>query len=110
MNHVFLSGNAGADPALTTVSTAAGDTKQVTFSIAVTDKCYGTENKKIPDRTDWFTVVFRGKNAEVIAEKVKKGSRVTVSGKIHVKDYEKDGVRKVFVEIEGENFEINHHL
>ena len=106
MNHVFLSGNVGADPTLTTVSTVAGDKSKVTFSIAVTDKGYSTENKTIPDRTDWFTVVFWGRYAEIIAEKVKKGSRITVAGKIHVKDYEKEGVRKIFVEVEGESFEV----
>lgn len=70
MWHSTIIGNVGDDAEMKTV----GDGKQVlSFSVGVKT---GREN------TEWAQVSVWGKYAEMIADSVKKGSRVTIVGKV----------------------------
>lgn len=80
MNVVTLIGNLGKDPEY-----RQGENNVCKFTIAV------TENNK----TDWIPVVCFGKTADNCAKYLKKGSKVSVVGKIQTGSYEKDG-RKVY--------------
>ena len=77
MNKVTLAGRLGQDPELKTVG---NDTKRVKFSLATNDG-YGDKKK-----TNWHNCTAFGKTAEIIAQYVKKGSELVVSGSI---DYNK---------------------
>ncbi len=102
MNKVFLSGNVGQEPQITTV---AGDKKVTKFSIAVNE--YGGKNEKGEriQNTTWFNVVAWNQLAETISSYVKKGQKIIIEGRITIREYEKDQVKHKVTEIIAENFE-----
>lgn len=86
MNNLTIVGRLGRDPELR----FGKDGKPVaTFSVA-TD--YGRDDNK---KTSWHNVVCFGTLAENVCASIGKGSRVIVSGRLDVSDYEtKDGEKK----------------
>lgn len=89
MNNVNLIGRLTRDPELkyTQDGKAVGN-----FSIAVTKKF-----KK--DEADFLNCVAWGKTAELIAEYLRKGNQLGVSGSIATSTWEKDGVKQYKTEI-----------
>ena len=83
LNQVTLLGNLGADPEL--IQTQSGRS-MLRITLAVDDYIYragAAEGERVRDkRTDWFTVVAWGAQAEANAKYLKKGARVTVSGSL----------------------------
>jgi len=52
------------------------------------------------ERTDWFSFVFWNKLAEIVAQYLKKGSRINVSGRLQSRTWEdKDGNTRYVTEI-----------
>lgn len=86
MNHLTIVGRIGRDPELRWTN----DNKAIaSFSVA-TD--YGRDDNK---KTSWHNVVAFGSLAENICNSLFKGSRVIVSGRLDVSEYEtKDGEKK----------------
>ena len=69
------------------------------FSLGVTRKF----NKDI---TDWFNCVSFGKQAETLAQYVKKGQQLLVSGEIHFGSYDaQDGTKRYTTDVVVDNFE-----
>lgn len=56
--------------------------------------------------TDWLTCQFWNKNAERLADFVKKGDLISVSGSVRVDQWEKDGQKRQKYFIHGENFQM----
>lgn len=84
MNVVVLIGRLVRDPEVR----YTGDNKAIAkFSLAV--------NRMKKDEADFINCVAFGKTAEVVEKYVKKGSRISVRGKIQTGSYEKDG-KKVY--------------
>ena len=85
MNIINIHGRLGKDVELT----QSKDGKSIgKFSVGVTRKF----NKEI---TDWFNCVSFGKQAETIAEYLKKGSEIVLSGEIQFGDYtDKEGIKR----------------
>lgn len=79
INTATLHGNLGQDPEL---KTSQGGKSFCNFSIATSDG-WG-ENKK----TNWHRCTAFGKLAEIIAEYVKKGDEIVVSGSIDYNEHE----------------------
>ncbi len=82
LNQVLLIGNAGRDAQLRTTQSG---TQVANFSLAVNrsrqiDGEWQTE-------TEWFNVSAWGRSAEYVAERVKKGSKVFVSGRLSSRSY-----------------------
>jgi single-strand DNA-binding protein len=77
INKVVLIGNVGKDPEIKEFQ--SGD-KAVKFSIATSEtwKDKATGEKK--ERVEWHNVTVFGKLADVVAQYVKKGSKVYVEG------------------------------
>ena len=83
---VVIQGNLGRDPE--TRYTPSGDAI-CNFSVAVSEKY------KEQERTTWFRVTAFGKQAEICAKYLAKGSSVLVQGRIHDDKYtSKEGVEK----------------
>lgn len=79
MKAITILGNLGKDPKKTTTQTG----KEVTsFSLAVQDG-FG-DNK----RTLWFDVSVWGNRGNVIANNVKKGDKLCVTGDLSTREYE----------------------
>ena len=80
INNVTLVGNLVADPA----KAMAGDTPLIEFSIAVNEYRNG---ENIPS---FFDCVLYGKRAKVLCDMLKKGMKVTITGKLVQKRWQKD--------------------
>lgn len=93
-NVVLLEGLLGKDPELR--RTGNGNAV-VNFSVATSDKFKSQGEEK--EVTDWANVTVWGSLAEYSAEHLKKGSPVTVIGKMKTRSYEKNGVKKYVTEV-----------
>lgn len=93
-NHVQLIGNLGNDPKLLEFENG----KKVNFSLA-TNEYYYKNDEKITETT-WHNCIAWGKYAEIIANNVKKGEEVIISGKLSNRSYEdKNGNKRYVTEI-----------
>ena len=59
------------------------------------------QNDQWQNRTEWHSLVFFGKLAEVVREYVNKGSRIHVEGSLRTRDWEdkKSGIKRYRTEI-----------
>jgi len=84
VNKVILVGNVGRDPELK--YTPSG-TAVVAFSIATNER-YKDKNGEFQERTEWHNVKAWQRTAEIVAEYVKKGSKVYVEGSLRTDSWE----------------------
>lgn len=102
MNKSMLIGRIGADPETKTV--ASGE-MVCRLSVATSEK-YTDKNGQKQEKTQWTTVVFWGKLAELCGKYLQKGSQVYVSGRLETRSYEdSQGVKKYITEIIGKEVE-----
>ena len=95
-NKVELTGYTGMNPELTELKNGQ---KKASFSLATQDS-YKNKQGEWVNNTTWHKVIGWGKTADAIMETVKKGTKVTLSGKIDYRSYEdKQGNKKFFTEI-----------
>lgn len=78
VNKVFLLGNVGKDPEIR--STPSG-VMVATFGLATSDR-YQDAQGNWQDRTEWHNLKAFKRNAEVVRDYVKKGSKLFIEGKI----------------------------
>jgi single-strand DNA-binding protein len=94
MNKVTLHGFTGKLPEIKTLESGK---KIAKFSLATQSYRKDKDGNKV---TDWHSLVFWEKLAELCEKYVKKGSELIVEGEISYRDYtDKDGVKKYFTEI-----------
>ena len=95
MNKVFLIGRLARDPEL---RYTGNNTPVATFTLAV--------KRQLSEESDFIPIVFWNKQGETCGKYLKKGSRVSVLGRIQVRNYEdKEGKRRYATEVVGESFE-----
>jgi single-strand DNA-binding protein len=82
LNKVFLLGNVGQDPEVQELH----DGVVVTLSLA-TDESFKV-NGHWRERTEWHTLVAFQRNAEILREYVRKGSKILVQGKLRTESWE----------------------
>lgn len=91
MNRAILIGRVGRDPV---VKETEGNRKWANFPLA-TNKYVKGENV-----TTWHNIkVFDSKLAEMIENRVEKGTLLALEGEIEVSVYEKDGEKKTSVSV-----------
>lgn len=91
MNNISVAGNVGRDPELKYTPANLAILK---FSVADT---YGKDDNK---KTSWHDIVVFGEQAETVAEKIGKGVRVVIIGRLQIEAYDKkDGTKGKRVEI-----------
>ena len=76
MKNIVISGNVGSNAELRT--TQNGD-DVCSFNVAVSDRRR--------QETIWFTVSYWGKAGKAVCDYIKKGSSITVSGDLFIKEY-----------------------
>lgn len=106
MNKVFLKGNVGHDPRITTFE---GGGKVAQFTLATTERGFKTKDgKEVDERTDWHNVVVKRSGLAGVCEQyVKKGTPLLIVGKIQSRQYTgKDGSEKTITEIVVEEMEL----
>lgn len=98
MNRIEIKGNVGSDPEL---KYTANQTPLVELSIADSEK-RGEEFV-----TQWVQVTAFGKTAERVHTFVKKGNKLSVTGKLHVNSYkDKEGKTKTKYSVIMQTFDI----
>lgn len=75
------------------------------FSIACADDYKNKDGEKV-SKTEWVNLVTFGKQAEICAQYLKKGSRIYVEGKLTTRSYEKDGQTRYVTEIRMVNMQM----
>jgi single-strand DNA-binding protein len=104
VNKVILVGNLGADPE--TKYLPSGD-PVTQFRLATTDRWKDKQSGEMKEATEWHTVVFFGRRAEVAGEYLKKGSACYVEGALRTEKWtDKDGNDRYTTKVRGENLQL----
>ncbi len=106
MNKVFLKGNVGQDPKITSFENGG---KVAQFTLATTERGYKTQDgREIPDETDWHNVVVRRTGLAGVCEQfVKKGTPLLIVGKIKTRQYQDNaGQTRYVTEVVVEEMEL----
>jgi len=102
INKVQVAGRLGSDPELKSLPSGVA---VCNFSLASNrtwkDKNTGEKNEE----TEWHSIVFFGRQAEVISQYVSKGKELYVEGRLKTRSWDADGVKKYKTEIVGESFQ-----
>src|SRR4051812_36432902 len=92
-NQVQLTGRLGKDPIVKSV----GDNKVVaTFNMVTSDFYTNFKGEKIAD-SQWHRIVAWGKTAEMIEKNLKKGSEVSITGKLTTRTFDDKEGKKVYM-------------
>ncbi|WP_316832867.1 single-stranded DNA-binding protein [Pedobacter aquatilis] len=95
-NKVVLSGFAGADAEVKNLS---GTQKLAKVRLAVNDYHKNTSGEEVKN-TQWFTLTFWNAKADFAEREIKKGTRLTIEGRLVNNFYEaKDGTKRYSIEI-----------
>ncbi|UKT64505.1 single-stranded DNA-binding protein [Pedobacter mucosus] len=96
INKVVLSGFAGADAEVKTLS---GNQKLARVNLAVNENYKNSAGEEIK-KTQWFTLTFWNAKADIAEMQIKKGTRLTIEGRLQTGSYEaKDGTKRFTTEI-----------
>ena len=90
MNQVILIGFIGKDPVSTTFDSGKNKT---TFSLATSERRGGNTV------TNWHSIVAWNGLAKIATDFLKKGSHVSIIGRISYRTFEKDGAKRYITEI-----------
>lgn len=94
INGATITGNLVRDSELKALPSG---TSVLNFSVAVNER--RKKGDEWEDYPNYFDCVMYGKRAESIARYLRKGTKVTVDGRLHQSRWEKDGKRNSRVEI-----------
>lgn len=105
MNKVMLIGNVGGEP---DVRYYDADQAVAMLRLATNEKGYTLPNgTRVPDKTDWHTLVFYRKLAKVVEHYVHKGDKLYVEGRLQYRVYnDKRGLERTAVEIVVDSMEM----
>lgn len=85
MNTVILVGNVGKDPMIRASNTGL---TIASFSVATKRKFQNQQTGQEQELADWSNVVAFGHLAEAIGNQIRKGSYVTVIGRMNTRSYD----------------------
>ena len=72
----------------------------VNLNLAISDQWKSKDSGEKQERTLWLNVSIQNQGIAKVAEQyLKKGSRVSISGKLQSREYEKDGQRHTVIEL-----------
>jgi single-strand DNA-binding protein len=95
-NNVQLMGNLGNDPDVKEVKAGR---RMARISVATNERWKDASGQWKED-VQWHPVVAWGKQAELVAEQLRKGSRVALEGRLVHRSYEaKDGQKRYVTEV-----------
>lgn len=104
VNKVQIIGNLGRDPETRTFP--SGD-MVANVRIATTDRWRDKETGEEKSATEWHSVVFNGRLAEVVAKYLHKGSQVYVEGSLRTRKWQdKDGQDRYSTEIRADTMQM----
>ncbi|MDK9430411.1 single-stranded DNA-binding protein [Gallibacterium anatis] len=100
INKVIIVGNLGADPEVRTMPNGeAVANMSVATSESWTDKTTGEKR----ELTEWHRIVFYRRQAEIVGEYLRKGSKVYVEGRLRTRKWQdQNGQDRYTTEIQGD--------
>jgi single-strand DNA-binding protein len=101
LNKAFLYGNLTRDPEVRALPSGQ---QVASFSMA-TNRSFKNKEGQKQDAVEYHNVVAFGKQADLIAQYMKKGRPIFVEGRIQTRSWEKDGEKKYRTEIVIESFQ-----
>lgn len=103
VNKVIIIGNLGRDPEVRYLP--SGDAV-ANLRVATTDK-YKDKSGEMQEATEWHTVSFFGKVAEICGQYLKKGSQIYVEGSLRTRKWQdKEGNDRYSTEIRGDRMQM----
>lgn len=106
-NIVLLVGNLGSDPE---TRTGSNDTTITTFSVGTSRPARNSDGKTFKDAngftvkdTEWHRITCFNGLGKTVGQYAKKGMLVSIQGRIHYSQFEKDGVTRYATEIIAED-------
>lgn len=97
INKVILIGNLGQDPEVKYMPSGSA---VANVRLATSDSWKDKNTGEQQERTEWHTVVFFGRLAEIVGEYLKKGSKIYVEGRLQTRKWQgKDGTDRWSTEI-----------
>lgn len=102
INKVIIIGNLGANPELRTLPSGSSLTN---LNVATTTSWVNKSTNEKNEETEWHRVSFFGRQAEVICQYAKKGSKLYVEGALRTRKWvDKEGITRYSTEITGQEF------
>ena len=102
INKAILYGNLTRDPELKALPSG---NKVANFSVA-TNRTWKDQSGKRQEAVDYHNVVFYGKQAETIAQYLKKGAGIMVEGRMSTRSWDSpDGKKNYRTEVIGDRFQ-----
>ena len=102
VNKVIIIGNLGNDPEVKAMPN--GD-YVANFSLATSETWKDKSTGEKQEKTEWHRCVAFRKQAEVIQQYVKKGSKLYIEGRLQTRKWDKDGVTHYSTEIVVNDFQ-----
>ena len=104
VNKVIIVGNLGRDPEMRTFP--SGD-QVANVRIATTDKWRDKNTGESKEATEWHSVVFNGRLAEIVGQYLKKGSQVYVEGSLRTRKWtDQSGQERYTTEIRADGMQM----
>ncbi len=99
-NKIILIGNLTADPEIrcTPQGTPVG-----TIRLACTEKYRTKGSSELKEETLFINCIVWGNQATTVHQYLKKGSKCFVEGRLMIRDYEKDGIKRWITEVRVQN-------
>ncbi len=96
VNRVMLVGSVGKDPESKHLPSGS---MVINFSVATSESWKDKQTGQQQELTEWHRCVCFGKLAEIIAQYVKKGSKLYIEGSLRTRSWEQDGAKRYATEI-----------
>ena len=104
VNKVIIVGNLGRDPETRTFP--SGD-QICNVRIATTDKWKDKQSGEMREHTEWHSVVFNGRLAEIASQYLRKGSQVYVEGSLRTRKWQdQSGADRYSTEVRGDTMQM----
>ena len=104
VNKVIIVGNLGRDPETRTFP--SGD-MVANVRIATTDRWKDRETGENKEATEWHSVVFNGRLAEIVGQYLRKGSQVYVEGSLRTRKWtDQSGQERYTTEIRADSMQM----
>ncbi len=101
LNKAIIIGNLTRDPEIKALPSGI---KVCNFAVA-TNRTWKDKNGAKQESTDYHNVVVFGRQAEIIAQYMKKGSSIMVEGRMQTRSWDADGGKKYRTEIIADTFQ-----
>jgi single-strand DNA-binding protein len=102
VNKVTVMGNLGQDPEIRYMPNGGA---VCNFSVATSETWKDKNTNETQEKTEWHRIVAFRKPAEIIAEWMKKGSKIYIEGHLQTRKWEKDGQDHYSTEIIVDEFQ-----